>query len=152
MFIHQLVDALDAAGVRFALVGGHAAALHGAVRGTVDIDFVLAATRENFVAAERALKGLGMVSRLPVNAEEVFSFRKEYLEKRNLVAWSFFHAKDPSLVVDIVLTWELKPGESVKIRSLGRDIPVLAKPSLIAMKRASGRPQDLADADALERP
>jgi hypothetical protein len=151
MFINRVVDALGAEGVKFALAGGHAVALHGAVRGTVDLDFVLAGARENFVAAERALKSLGLVSRVPVTGEEVFAFRKEYMEKRNLLAWGFYHPKDPSQVVDLVLTWDLKPGESVRIRAFGRDIPVLSKPALIAMKRAAGRPQDLVDADALEK-
>lgn len=151
MLIDRIVDALNAEGVKFAVVGGHAVALHGAIRGTVDLDLVLAATRENFVAAERALKSLGLVSRIPASAEEVFAFRREYMEKRNLLAWGFIHPKDPSQIVDVVLTWELKPGESVKIRSMGREIPVLGKPALIAMKRASGRPQDLIDAEALEK-
>lgn len=151
MLIDRVVDALNAEGVKFAIVGGHAVALHGAVRGTVDLDLVLAATRENFVAAEKALKSLGLVSRIPASAEEVFAFRREYMEKRNLLAWGFVHPRDPSQIVDIVLTWELKPGEPVKIRSMGREIPVLGKPALIAMKRASGRPQDLIDAEALEK-
>ena len=151
MLIDRVVDALNAEGVKFAIVGGHAVALHGAVRGTVDLDLVLAATRENFVAAEKALKSLGLVSRIPASAEEVFAFRREYVEKRDLLAWGFVHPRDPSQIVDIVLTWELKPGEPVKIRSMGREIPVLGKPALIAMKRASGRPQDLIDAEALEK-
>lgn len=151
MLIDRVVDALNAEGVKFAIVGGHAVALHGAIRGTVDLDLALAATRENFIAAEKALKSLGLVSRIPASAEEVFAFRREYMEKRNLLAWGFIHPKDPSQIVDIVLTWELKPGESVKIRSMGREIPVLGKPALIAMKRASGRPQDLIDAEALEK-
>lgn len=151
MWIQQVVAALEEAGVRFALAGGHAVALHGAVRGTIDLDIVLVCTRENFIAAEKALKSLGLVSRVPVVAEEVFSFRKEYIEKRNLIAWGFIHPKDPSQVLDVVLTWELKPGEIKKVRAAGRELPVLSKPALIAMKRAAGRPQDLADVAALER-
>lgn len=150
--IGRVVEALNAAGVKFAVVGGHAVALHGAIRGTVDLDLVLAPSRENFAAAEKALKSLGLVSRIPVTAEEIFSFRKEYMEKRNLMAWGFVHPKDPSQIVDIVLTWELKPGEAMKVRSLGIEIPVLGKASLIAMKKASGRPQDLIDVQALEKP
>lgn len=151
MWIERVAEALEREGVRFALAGGHAVALHGAVRGTVDLDLVLACTRENFAAAERALKALGLVSRLPVTAEEVFSFRKEYIERRNLLAWGFVHPKDPSQVIDLVLTWELKPGDVKRVRAAGRDLPVLSKAALIAMKKAAGRPQDLADVAALER-
>lgn len=152
MFIFEAVDALEKAGVRFAVAGGHAVALHGATRGTLDVDIVLAMSKENFVAAEKALLSIGLASRLPVDAAEVFAFRKEYLERRNLIAWNFLDAKDPSRVLDIVLTWELKPGEVAKVRAAGREIPVLSKNALIAMKKASGRPQDLVDVEALERP
>lgn len=151
MWFERVIETLENGGVRFALAGGHAVALHGAVRGTIDLDLVLAGTRENFMAAEKALKSLGLVSRVPVVAEEVFAFRKEYIEKRNLVAWGFIHPKDPSQVVDIVLTWELKTGEVKRVRAAGRDVPVLSKAALIAMKKAAGRPQDLADVAALER-
>lgn len=152
MFIFQVVDALDEAGVRFAVAGGHAVALHGATRGTLDVDVVLALSKENFVAAEKALASIGLSSRLPIDAAEVFAFRKEYIERRNLIAWNFIDAKDPSRLLDIVLTWDLKPGEVARMRAGGRDIPVLSKSALIAMKKAAGRPQDLVDIEALERP
>ncbi len=152
MFIFDVVDALEKAGVRFAVAGGHAVALHGATRGTLDVDIVLAMSKENFAAAEKALTGIGLSSRLPLDAAEVFAFRKEYLERRNLIAWNFIDARDPARLLDIVLTWELKPGEIARVRAAGRDIPVLSKSALIAMKRAAGRPQDLVDVEALERP
>ncbi|UPT74117.1 MAG: hypothetical protein M0D55_20250 [Elusimicrobiota bacterium] len=152
MFILEAADALEKAAVKFAVAGGYAVALHGAVRGTLDVDIVLAMTKDNFVAAEKALSSLGLSSRLPVNAGEVFSFRKEWLERRNLIAWSFLDPEDPTRVLDIVLTWELKPADVVRMRVAGHDLPVLSKSALVAMKRAAGRPQDLADVDALERP
>ncbi len=152
MFIFEVVDALEEAGVRFAVVGGYAVALHGATRGTLDVDIILSLSKENFIAAEKALMSIGLSSRLPVDAAEVFAFRKEYLERRNLVAWNFIDAKDPSRILDIVLTWELKSGEIMRLRAGGREIPVLSKSALIAMKRAAGRPQDMVDVEALERP
>lgn len=152
MFIFEVVDALDKAGVRFAVAGGHAVALHGATRGTLDLDIVLAQSKENFAAAEKALASIGLTSRLPIDAAEVFAFRKEYIERRNLIAWNFLDAKDPSRLLDIVLTWDLKPAEVARMRAGGREIPVLAKSALIAMKKAAGRPQDLIDVEALERP
>ena len=36
--LERICTALREAGVRYAVVGGYAVALHGAVRGTVDID------------------------------------------------------------------------------------------------------------------
>ncbi len=37
-FLNQICNALQTNRVRYALVGGYAVALHGAVRGTVDVD------------------------------------------------------------------------------------------------------------------
>ena len=41
MLITQLCHSLEEHQIRYALVGGYAVALYGAVRGTVDIDFVI---------------------------------------------------------------------------------------------------------------
>ena len=43
-------------------------------------------------------------------------------------------------------------GEVAHLRAGGRTIPVLSKSALISMKKAAGRPQDLVDVEALERP
>jgi len=40
-FLESICRAFEQAKVPYAIVGGHAVALHGALRGTVDIDFVL---------------------------------------------------------------------------------------------------------------
>lgn len=150
MLLYAVVKALQTADVPFAIVGGYAVALHGAVRGTVDVDLVLRLSKPDFMAAERALKTLGLAPRLPVSASEVFDFREEYIRNRNLVAWSFQHPTDPTQVVDIVLTHDLAALKIKMIPSGGLMLPVLDAADLIAMKRASGRPQDLEDIRALE--
>lgn len=150
MWIFSVLDALEKSRVRYALVGGYAVALHGAVRGTVDLDIILEISEESFVAAERTLLKLGLQSRLPVSGSEVFRYRKEYREKRNLIAWSFWDAQDPTRVVDVIITEDLK-GKPVKtITVKGHKIRILGVEALIEMKRASGRPQDLEDIRALK--
>ena len=67
--LERICTALADAAVRYAVVGGHAVALHGAVRGTVDIDVALAWTRKSLADAETALTDLGLISRLPVGVE-----------------------------------------------------------------------------------
>src|SRR5579859_1436028 len=104
MFLFDVVLALQKAKVPFAVTWGYAVALHGAARGTVDLDIVLRRSKPHFVAAERALKDLGLVPRLPVTAAEVFDFREEYIKNRNLIAWSFYNPKDPTQIVDIIIT------------------------------------------------
>jgi hypothetical protein len=149
MLLYEVVAALEKAKVSFAIAGGYAVSLHGAVRGTVDVDLVLRFSRADFLGAEAALKALGLAPRLPVTAGQVFDFREEYIKTRNLVAWSFFDPKDATRIVDIVITHDLAKLKIKRIQSGGRSLPVLAVADLIAMKKASGRPQDLEDIRAL---
>lgn len=149
--LERICAALHDAGVAYAVVGGHAVALHGAVRGTLDIDLVLRWTQETLVRAEAALNGTGLVSRLPITAEDVHAFRDEYVSNRNLVAWNFHNPDDPLEQVDIVITYDLTGKRTKRFELASAPVVVLAIEDLIAMKRASGRPQDIEDVQALER-
>ena len=149
-FLARIGSAFESAGVRYALVGGYAVALHGAVRGTVDVDVILAWDARSLRAAEEALKGIGLVSRLPITADEVFKFRDEYIRNRNLIAWNFYNPQDLTEQLDIIISTDLKGKRVESIRTGVGTLRVLARKDLIAMKRASGRPQDLADIAALE--
>lgn len=104
MFIARVCQCLESNKIPYAVVGGYAVALHGAVRGTVDVDLIISLQEDIFVAVEKAMNSLGLHSRLPVTAKEVFHFRKEYIENRNLIAWSFINFQNPMEVVDIVIT------------------------------------------------
>ena len=150
-FLSRVSKALDAAGVRYALVGGYAVALHGAVRGTVDIDIVLRWTLRDLEAAETALSSIGLISRLPITADSVFRFRDEYIRNRNLIAWNFYNPIDLSEQLDIVISEDLRGKRRIRMDTLNGPVQVLSRKDLIAMKRASGRPQDLADVEALEK-
>jgi hypothetical protein len=151
MFLLRVCDALSEAGVRFAVAGGYAVALHGAVRGTVDVDLVIRLEEASFAKAEAALKGLGLQPRLPVTAAEVFRFREEYIRNRNLLAWSFVNAANPGELVDVLIAEDLAQCKPVKITVKGRAVPVVSKADLIRMKTLSGRPQDIEDIAALKR-
>jgi len=151
MFINKVSSALDRHKVHFAIAGGYAVALHGAVRGTADIDIVVNWDQKTLRQTEKALQELGLVSRLPVNADDVFQFRDEYVRNRNLIAWNFYHPEDGAKLVDIIITYDLKGKSRQVIESLAGPIPILKRPHLIEMKRASGREQDIVDADALEK-
>ncbi len=147
----KICAALREAGVRYAIVGGHAVALHGAIRGTVDIDIVLTWNKKSLAAAEKALNEIGLVSRLPISANDVFNFRTEYVENRNLVAWNFYNPADLSEQVDIIITYDLKGKRTKRINLTDGPIQVLSIKELIDMKRQSSRPQDIEDVAALEK-
>ena len=150
-FLNRICAALADKGVRYAVVGGHAVALHGAVRGTVDVDIALAWNRKTLSSTEQALRNMGLVSRLPVTATDVFQFRDEYVRNRNLIAWNFYNPENPTEQLDIVISYDLKGKKLDNISTSQGTIRVLAKKDLIKMKQASGRPQDLEDVRALEK-
>ena len=151
MLLKRLVDTLARHGIEYALVGGYAVALHGAVRGTVDIDLIIDIDIDSLTRTEKALNVIGLQSRLPITPEELFQFRDEYIRNRNLKAWSFVNPSDPTEMVDIVITDDLK-GKKTVTRMLGETkVTVLGLSDLINMKKRSGRPQDLEDVAALEK-
>jgi hypothetical protein len=149
--LEKICAALKRAGVRYAIVGGHAVALHGAVRGTVDIDVVISWSRKSLSSTEKALKEIGLVSRLPITADDIFDFRKEYIENRNLTAWNFYNPDDLSVQVDIIISYDLKGKRTKRIQLADGPIQILDLRELIKMKRESARPQDIEDVHALER-
>jgi hypothetical protein len=146
-----LNEAFKKHGVKYALAGGYAVALHGAVRGTVDVDLVLVVSEKNFRAAEKALLSLNLKPRLPVTALDVFRFRHEYIKNRNMAAWSFVNPDNPVELVDIVITHDLKDMKIKKVPAGEASLPVVSAADLIRMKKASGRPQDLEDIKALKK-
>ena len=151
LFINRVCQSLEQHRVRYAIAGGYAVALHGAVRGTMDVDIVINWELPSLLKTEKALQEIHLVSRLPVSAEDVFRFRDEYVRNRNLIAWNFHNPSDVSQQVDIIITYDLKGNSRVRRDSEEGAIQVLGREELIGMKKESGRPQDLEDIKALEK-
>ncbi len=150
MFINNICEALQTAKVPYAIVGGYAVALHGIPRGTFDIDFVIQWSLENLKKTESVLKSLGLISRLPIDAKSVFNFRDEYIKNRNLIAWNFYDPKNMINQVDIIINFDLKGSTTKIVKTTNGKIKILSQKDLIAMKKSSGRPQDLEDVRSLE--
>lgn len=150
-FFKSVIRAFKSHKVPMTIVGGYAVVLHGVVRGTLDVDAVIAHSKQSFLSAEKALNSIGLESRLPLKAEEVFQFREEYIQNRHLIAWSFHNPQNPLEVVDIVLTHDQKNVGSVKRTYDGVGFSIASLDSLIAMKKQSNRPQDREDVAALKK-
>ena len=149
--LERICAALRDSGVRYAVVGGYAVVLHGAVRGTVDIDLVFPWEERTLVLAESALNEIGLVSALPVSASDVYAFRDEYIKNRHLIAWKFHNPDDPLEQVDIIINYDLTGKRTKRVELASGAVEVLSIKDLIAMKRESGRPQDIEDVRALEQ-
>lgn len=155
--ILDLLAALDQAAVDYVVVGGVAVVLRGHARMTVDLDLALDLAADNVLAVLEVLGKAGLVPRLPVPAEQFADadVRRSWVEDRNLIAFTLHDVHDPLREVDLLATTpipfaELRDGSDL-LDVGGVPVRVASVEHLIAMKRASGRPQDLADVDALSR-
>lgn len=150
MFLLQVIQALDKNRIRYVLVGGYAVALHGVVRGTVDVDLVIRINKSDFRKTEKALNTLGLKSRLPLTADDVFNFREEYIRNRNLKAWSFVNLEKPAEIVDILITEDASYLKTVTKTIASQKVKIADISELIRMKTGTGRAQDKVDIKALK--
>jgi hypothetical protein len=153
----DLLAALEAADVRCVVVGGVAVVLHGHPRLTVDLDLVLDLAPGNVAAALQVLADQGLVPRLPVAAEEFAdpTTRAGWVADRALTVFSLHDPGNPLREVDLFAEDPLPFAElwddSLVVEIAGVGVRIASIEHLITLKRRAGRPQDLADIDALER-
>ncbi len=150
MVIYEVVQVLNKYKLKYAIVGGYALALHGLVRATIDVDLVLSLKLADFELAESALAEIGLQSRLPIRAQDVIKMRREYIENRNLLAWSFVDFKKPHRQVDILITHDVRKMDTQVMSFGGKKITVISLKELLKMKVKAGRPQDLVDAENIK--
>lgn len=147
-----LLRALLKGSVEFIVVGGVAAAVHGAARSTYDIDIVYARSRENIDRLVAALSPLrpylrGAPPGLP------FVFDRDTVE-RGLNFTLETSLGDLDVLGEIVGggTYESLLSKSATIEVFGMACRVVALDALIRLKRAAGRPKDfeaIAELEAL---
>jgi len=151
MFLHRIAKSFENANIPYALVGGYAVALHGAVRGTIDVDIIISLEKSAFENAELLLNKMGLQSRLPIQASELFDNLETYIQEKNLIAWSFVNPNNPMECIDIIITDDVREKNIETKHLTQQNIQVLSKGDLIAMKKEAARPQDLEDVKALEQ-
>jgi hypothetical protein len=155
VFVRDVAQALDAAGVAYCVVGGLAVNLHGIPRVTYDVDIVVRREHDALVRCRRALEGIGLRCRLPLAIESLAAETDEALAARNLIAVTFTDPGDPLREVDVLIAPPL-PAERLIARARVMEsselvLRVVSLEDLVALKRAAGREQDLADLRHLER-
>ena len=150
-FLERVCETLNQAGVGYLVVGGYAVSMHGAVRGTLNVDIALRWTRKNLEKTEVALSSIRLISRLPLTARDLFDYRDEYIRNRNLIAWNFVNPDDLSEQLDVIINYDATGKKAVNRKLIETSVPLLNVKDLIKMKKASARPQDLEDIKALEK-
>ena len=151
MFLENLVHAITKAKIKYCLVGGYAVAMHGAVRGTVNIDLVININETSLSKMQTALQSLGLLNHLPITPKDIATYRDEYIKNKNLIAWNFTNPNNPGEAVDIIIPYDFDDMETVT-KMVGRlSVTVVSIKDLIRMKKRAGRQQDLIDIKALEK-
>ena len=138
----DLLAAFDEHKVEYLLVGGQAVALHGHPRFTKDSDIWLRNNEQNVRRAQQALVDFGAPQSVVEGIAQATGLD---------VVWMGY----PPTRIDLLK--EVPGGDfescwarRVELDVEGEHLHLIDRESLIALKRASGRIQDLADAEALE--
>jgi predicted nucleotidyltransferase len=156
--IDAVARSLLDARVPFLVVGGLAVVAHGYGRQTQDLDLVVPLDEPTLSAAFGALALCGYRPRVPVTAAMLANpeQRRALHAGKGMVVLAFDSDQHPETPVDLfahmpfdfagehaaALQAEVAPGVPVRVVRLQ---------TLLAMKRAAARPQDLADVHELER-
>jgi hypothetical protein len=142
----DLLSAFNAHGVRYLIVGGYAVIFHAQPRFTKDIDLFIQADPSNAQAIYAALAAFGA----PLQGVQA----EDFAEPGSL----FRFGRDPYGFdilpeipgVDFDSAWERRVEGVIDPKS-GLKAFFISAPDLIASKLAAGRPQDIADAEAIRK-
>jgi hypothetical protein len=155
VFAREVTQALDDAGVDYCIVGGLAVNLHGIPRATYDVDLVVRREADQLHGCREALEAIGLRCRLPLTLESLAAESDEALAMRNLIAVTFTDPNAPLREVYAIVAPPIPTGELIArarvMESAELALRVVSLEDLVAMKRAAGREQDLADLRHLER-
>jgi hypothetical protein len=133
----------NAHSVRYLIIGGHALAVHGHPRYTKDLDIWVERSDENAAHVMAALTDFGFGS--------IGLTVSDFVGPDRMVQLGY----EPS-TIDLLTDLEGLDFDPCYARRLtvvvdALELPFIDRDSLIANKRATGRPQDLVDADVLEK-
>jgi hypothetical protein len=139
----ELLLAFNAANVEYLLVGAHALAVYGHVRATKDLDVWIRPEKNNADRVIAALTSFGA---------PLIDLSRDDLTSSGTV----FQIGVPPLRIDLLTTidgveFEEAWSDRVTTQFAGLPVFVISRERLIVNKKASGRLQDLADVEQLEK-
>ena len=144
----RIFTVLDAHKVEYVVIGGIAVQVYGHVRMTNDVDLIPSPTPQNLERLATALQDLG--ARVLNAGSEHLAIDAQMLPRATLWQLSTRHG-DIDVLHDAP---GAAPFPQLRKRALliklgEHPIPIASRDDLIKMKRAAGRPVDLADIAAL---
>lgn len=156
--LEALFGALERAGARYLVAGGLAVLAHGFLRMTLDVDLVLDLEPPHPRPALDAFRELELRPLVPVPLEQFADaeIRQSWVRDKHARVFQLWSERHPTLRVDLFLEPPFDFAVAFRRRfraaiAPALDVSFVALDDLLAMKRAAGRPQDLADLDRLEK-
>lgn len=152
--LESVFQSLNERGGRYVVVGGLAVVLHGHLRATGDIDLIVDLAASQVEKTLAALSYAGFRPYAPVPASDFADpeKRKTWVREKRMLVFSLHPAAGVPMV-DLFLEHPIQFDElwsrSMVMTLRGVPIRVASIDDLITLKRLAGRPEDLADADAL---
>lgn len=137
----EFIACVTAHGVEFLIVGAYALALHGAPRFTGDLDILIRPSRDNAARLIAAVEAFGFSTTLTPEA---------VADTRRMLQMGVPPVQIHVMSAISGVEWDEAWSDRVE-GPLGRHlVSFLGRETFLKNKRASGRPQDLADIDALQ--
>ena len=127
--------------VRYVVIGGIAAIVHGVPRTTFDVDLLIEASEPNAARLLKALEAAGIDSAALTTPQQLLAHEITIFKD---VVRIDVQTSTPGL--SFADAWHRRVEREVS----GVPYWILSKPDLIAAKRAVGRPKDLEDVRVLE--
>lgn len=147
----ELLRRLVAVDARFVVVGGLAVGAWGVVRGTKDVDVVVATEPENFRrVAEVAVDAGGHVQQGEALLGAPISIASAIASGEQVAIETDLGRLDIVQGLDGIPSYEELKSRATEAEILGITVSVCSIEDLRAMKRAAGRTRDLADLEDLE--
>ena len=156
MFYEEVFREQNRTKVRYLFVGGGAVVLHGVVRMTADLDLFVDFKEKNLLKFAEVLTNLGYRPKIPVKASDFAdaSKREKWKKEKNMLVFSFYHLKRFQDHIDVFVyepvEFEKAYKEKEVVKAGNVRIPIISIKYLRKMKAIAGRPQDLADIEALK--
>jgi hypothetical protein len=142
--INRLVDvfaSFQKHKVRYVIIGGIAAVLHGVPRATFDLDILIEASSENAQHLLKALAEANFATALLITADELLAHEITVFKDRVRI-----DVQTLTPGIEFESSWENR----ITMSYQGQEFYVASKQDLISSKQAAGREKDIEDVRLLK--